>query len=103
MDPINTTTRSVPHDLYSWLDAQNFSLPLAVALGACSFEAYNLPYQMHGIKVRKFIFTPQRVAPTLQKMGQDAIFLHVQQHGTGWALASPYLRAALLYPDALAV
>ena len=30
---------------------QDFNLPLAVALGACSFEAYNLPYHMYGIKV----------------------------------------------------
>ncbi|EIE18845.1 alpha/beta-hydrolase [Coccomyxa subellipsoidea C-169] len=28
----------------------DFNLPLAVALGACSFEAYNLPYHMYGIK-----------------------------------------------------
>ena len=33
------------------LHTQDFSLPLAVALGACSFEAYNLPYEMHGLKV----------------------------------------------------
>ena len=30
---------------------QDFNLPLAVALGACSFEAYNLPYHMYGVKV----------------------------------------------------
>ncbi|KAK9918553.1 hypothetical protein WJX75_004940 [Coccomyxa subellipsoidea] len=32
------------------VDVEAFNLPLAVALGACSFEAYNLPYHMYGIK-----------------------------------------------------
>ncbi|BDA48953.1 probable phospholipase A1 EG1, chloroplastic/mitochondrial at C-terminar half [Coccomyxa sp. Obi] len=32
------------------VDVENFNLPLAVALGACSFEAYNLPYHMYGVK-----------------------------------------------------
>ena len=30
--------------------AQDFSLPLACVMGACSFEAYNVPYETHGIK-----------------------------------------------------
>lgn len=29
---------------------QDFSLATAVAMGAASFEAYNPPYSMHGIK-----------------------------------------------------
>ena len=29
---------------------QTFSLPLAAALGCCSFEAYNSPYVLHGVK-----------------------------------------------------
>ena len=29
---------------------QDFNLPLACVMGACSFEAYNVPYETHGIK-----------------------------------------------------
>ena len=29
---------------------QKFSLPAAVALGCCSFEAYNAPYKSYGLK-----------------------------------------------------
>lgn len=29
---------------------QDFNLPLACMMGACSFEAYNVPYETHGIK-----------------------------------------------------
>lgn len=29
---------------------QTFSLPLAAAMGCCSFEAYNAPYILHGVK-----------------------------------------------------
>ena len=29
---------------------QDFSLPLACVMGACAFEAYNVPYETHGIK-----------------------------------------------------
>ena len=29
---------------------QTFSLPLAAAMGGCSFEAYNAPYVLHGVK-----------------------------------------------------
>lgn len=29
---------------------QDFNLALAATLGACSFEAYNAPYVMHGVK-----------------------------------------------------
>ena len=29
---------------------QDFSLPTAIALGCCSFEAYNAPYKSYGLK-----------------------------------------------------
>ena len=29
---------------------QTFSLPLAAVMGCCSFEAYNAPYVLHGVK-----------------------------------------------------
>lgn len=32
------------------MHVQNFSLSTAVALGCCSFEAYNAPYKQFGVK-----------------------------------------------------
>ena len=29
---------------------QDFNLAMAATMGACSFEAYNAPYRMHGVK-----------------------------------------------------
>ena len=34
----------------TWAVLQTFSLPLAAAMGCCSFEAYNAPYILHGVK-----------------------------------------------------
>lgn len=50
VQPLDATSPSQSHQVRD--HAQEFSLPLAVALGACSFEAYNLPYEMHGLKVQ---------------------------------------------------
>ena len=60
---------------------QDFNLPLAVALGACSFEAYNLPYHMYGIKVPcPSIFLLQKFTKNDLFHGKSCVHARLQLH-----------------------
>jgi len=44
------TLQHSPDRQFTQFQLQNFSLATAVALGCCSFEAYNAPYKSYGLK-----------------------------------------------------